>query len=126
MVTIISIVAAIAQPQLHSVLLKARAADAVADMNVVRVAALTFQGDQSAWPPEAGVGTVPTGLAVFLPDNFSFTHEEYTLDYDFYGGIPFMAGVTMVTTNSDLGLAVIDLIGKGVTNTGNKYSWIID
>jgi prepilin-type N-terminal cleavage/methylation domain-containing protein len=125
-VTIISIIAALAQPQLHSVLLKARAADAVANMNVVKVATLTYQGDQSAWPPEAAAGVIPTGLGVFLPDGFSFTREEYTIDFDYNGGIPFTAGVSIVTTNSDLGLAVMDLLGKGVMNTGTKYSWIID
>lgn len=125
-VTIISIVAAIAQPQLHSVLLKARAADAVANMNVVKVATLTYQGDLSAWPVEAAAGVIPAGLGEFLPEGFTFLMEEYTLDFDYHGGIPFTAGISMVTDNSDLGLAVMDLLGKGVTNTGNKYSWIID
>ncbi len=125
-VTIISILAALAQPQLHSVLLKARAAEAVATMNVVKVATLTYQGDVSAWPPETVAGVIPAGLAEFLPDGFSFTQEEYTLDFDYHGGIPFTAGITMVTENTDLGLAVMDLLGKGVTNTGTKYSWIID
>ena len=37
-----------------------------------------------------------------------------------------MAGITMVTTNSDLGLAVMDLLGKGVMMVGGNYSWIID
>lgn len=125
-VTIISILAAIAQPKFHSIILKARAAEAMADMNVVKVATLTYQGSESAWPPEAAVGVIPTGLAEFLPDGFTFDFEEYTLDFDYHGGIPFNAGITMVTSNSDLGLAVMSLIGKGVTNTGDKYSWIID
>jgi prepilin-type N-terminal cleavage/methylation domain-containing protein len=125
-VTIISIIAALAQPQLHSVLLKARAADVVANLNVVKVAALTFQGAQSSWPPDAAVGVVPTGLAEFLPDGFTFSDDEYTIDYERHGGVPYNAGVAIVTTNSDLGLAVMDLLGKGVFNTGTRYSWIID
>jgi prepilin-type N-terminal cleavage/methylation domain-containing protein len=125
-VTIISIIAALAQPKLQSVLLKARAADVVANLNVVKVATLSYQGSQSAWPPEAAAGVVPTGLTEFLPDGFSFTEEEYTIDFDYVGGIPYTAGVAIVTTNTDLGLAVMNLLGKGVTNTGTKYSWIID
>ena len=121
-VTIISIIAAIAQPKLQSVLLKARAADAVANMNVVKVATLTYQGDTSAWPPEAAAGNIPAGLTEFLPEGFSFTTEDYTIDFDYHGGIPFTAGLAIVTTNSDLGLAVMDLLGKGMTNTGTKYS----
>ena len=125
-VVIISIIAALAQPKLQSVLLKARAADVVANMNVVKVATLTYQGSESAWPPEAVAGVIPTGLAEFLPDGFSFATEEYTLDFDYHGGTPFTAGITMVTTNSDLGLAVMDLLGKGVMMVGGNYSWIID
>jgi len=125
-VTIISIVAAIAQPQMHSVLLKARAADVVADLNAVRVAVLQYQGDRSAWPAETSAGNVPSGLGPFLPNGFSFNQEEYTMDYENMGGTPYTVGLTVVTENSDLGLAVLDLLGKPVLNTGNKYSWIIE
>jgi len=125
-VTIISIIAALAQPQLHGVLLKARAADVVADLNAVRVAVLQYQGSLNVWPAEEAAGTIPTDLIPYLPEGFSFNQEEYTLDYENLGGTPYMVGLTVVTDNSDLGLAVLDLLGKPVLTVGNKYSWIIE
>lgn len=124
-VTIISIVAAIAQPQLHRVLLKARAADVVGDMNAVKAATLQYQADSLRWPPDRNRGIVPPGLELYLPDGFSFTNERYVLDLDNWGGTPFDIGVTMITQDSDLGLAVLDLLGKNVWASGEKYSWVI-
>ena len=49
---IISIVAAIAQPRLTSLVVKARAADAISDMQIVRLAAFNYQTDQQAWPSD--------------------------------------------------------------------------
>jgi len=125
-VTIISIVAAIAQPQLHSVLLKARAADVVADMQAVKTAVFQYQADHNAWPPDRNRGIVPPGLEEYLPDGFSFQQEGYVMDVDNWGGTPFNLGVTIITSDSDLGLAVIDLLGTSVWNVGQKYSWVID
>jgi len=125
-VTIISIVAALAQPQLHSVLLKARAADVVGNMNAVKNAILQYQADSLAWPPDQNRGSVPPGLDLYLPNGFSFQYEEYVLDVDNWAGSPFNIGVTMITQNSDLGLAVMDLLGNNVWSSGEKYSWVIE
>lgn len=54
-VLIISIIAAIAAPRLNQVIAKARAADAVSDMQVVRVAVYNHQSYAQSWP---------TGVAV--------------------------------------------------------------
>ena len=78
-VLIVSILAAIAQPQLTSVIVKARAADAISDMQVVRVALYNYQSDQQAWPPDVNRGIVPPGLDAYLPAGFDFEKEDYTL-----------------------------------------------
>jgi len=113
-VLIVSILAAIAQPKLSDVLVKARAADAYSDMDVVRVAALAFQANQNVWPPDASRGAVPTGLDAYLPENFNLTKADYVLDFDNWGGSPFQIGVTLITSDATLGLTLHDhvVIGK--------------
>ena len=125
-VLIVSILAAIAQPRLSDVLVKARAADAYADMDVIRIAALAFQANNNAWPPEAGLGVVPTGLEEFLPGDFSMAKSDFQLDFDNWGGSPFEIGVTLVTTDAALGLTLLNILPPPKWNSGNKYSWVIE
>jgi prepilin-type N-terminal cleavage/methylation domain-containing protein len=47
-VLIVSILAAIAQPQLAGVIVKARVADVISDMQLVRLAAYNYQSDRQA------------------------------------------------------------------------------
>ena len=90
MVLIVSILAAIAQPQLTGVIVKARAADAINDMQVIRLAAYNYQSDQQAWPSDVASGIVPPGLEDYLPGGFDLVNDDYTLDYDNWGGSPFI------------------------------------
>lgn len=125
-VLIVSILAAIAQPQLHEVLLKARAAEALADMDVIRVAVYQYQSEKNVWPPDVGRGVVPPGLDEYLPGNFDFTKGDYVLDFDNWGGTPFEVGVTMITSNSELGLTLLDMLGNPKWASGDKYTWVIE
>ena len=125
-VLIVSILAAIAQPRLSDVLVKARAADAYADMQVVRGATLEFQANQNGWPPDAARGVVPTGLDVYLPETFSLVKSDYQLDFDNWGRSPFEIGVTLITTDASLGLNLLDILPAPKWNSGNKYSWVIE
>ena len=125
-VLIVSILAAIAQPQLTGVIVKARAADAISDMQVVRVAIYNFQSDQQAWPPEVNGGIVPPGLDPYLPAGFDFQKEDYTLDFDNWGGSPFMVGVTLITSDTVFGVTVLDMLGSPKWNSADKYSWVIE
>jgi len=127
---VLSILAAIALPRLRGVILKAEAADVLGDLNVVKVAVLTYQSDQNAWPRDAGRGQVPRGLEEYLPEGFSFRKGQYTLDYDNWSSrrrAAFDVGVTFVTNNKDLGLAVVALVGSNIwTNGKRKFTFIID
>ena len=125
-VLIISILAAIAQPRMSQVIVKARATDVIADMEVIRVALYSYQTDVDVWPPEAAQGVVPAGLETYLPGNFSFVKDNYTLDYEYWGGSPFMMGVTMITSDSELGLTALDMLALPKWNSGNKYTWVIE
>ncbi len=123
---IVSILAAIAQPKLMGVIVKARAADAISDMQVVRVAAYNYQSDQQAWPADADRGIVPPGLDEYLPGDFDLVKDDYTLDYDYWGGSPFIVGVTLITSDSALGRTALEMLASPKWNAGNKYTWVIE
>ncbi len=123
---IVSILAAIAQPRLSGIIVKAKAADAISDMQVVRVAAYSYQTDQQAWPADADRGIVPTGLDPYLPNGFDLVKDDYTLDYDYWGGSPFIVGVTLITSDSILGRTAMEMLASPKWNAGDKYTWVIE
>jgi prepilin-type N-terminal cleavage/methylation domain-containing protein len=125
-VLIVSILAAIAQPQLAGVIVKARAADAINDMQIIRGAAYNYQSDQQAWPTDVANGIIPPGLATYLPDGFDLVKEDYTLDYDNWGGTPFLIGVSLITADSTLGRTTLEMMATPKWNSGNRYTWVIE
>ena len=126
MVLIVSILAAIAQPQLSHVIVKARAADAINNMQVIRGAVYNYQTDQLGWPADVASGIVPPGLEDYLPGGFDLVNDDYTLDYDNWGGSPFMIGVTLITSDSTLGRTVLEMLASPKWRSGNKYTWVIE
>ena len=89
--SIVGILAGLALPNLQMMILRARAADAAADMEVVRVAVLNYQADLLTWPAEAALGQIPTGLDTYLPEGFTFSGEGFELDFESWslpGGLP--------------------------------------
>ncbi len=125
-VLIVSILAAIAQPRLSGVIVKARAADAISDMQVIRLAVYNYQTDQQAWPSDAASGIVPPGLDEYLPGGFDLVKDGYTLDFDNWGGSPFMIGVTLITSDSILGRTAWEMLASPKWNSGDKYTWVIE
>ena len=125
-VVIVSVIAAIAQPLYFEIVVKARAADAISDMHLVRMAAFTYQSDEQAWPSEAGSGVVPPGLEAYLPDGFELVTDDYTLDFDNWGGSPFMVGVTLVTQDTMLGRTALEMLASPKWNAGDNYTWVIE
>ena len=125
-VLIISIVAAIAQPQLSHIIVKARAADAISDMQVIRLAVYNYQTDQQAWPSDVAAGNVPPGLEEYLPGGFDLVNDDYTLDYENWGGSPFMIGVALITSDSTLGRTALEMLASPKWSSGDKYTWVIE
>ena len=99
---IISIIAAVARPLLRDVIVKARAAMQSATCSSFgwRV---QLQTDEQSWPSESGGGVVPPGLEVYLRRTSTWVTSDYTLDFDNWGGSPFMVGVTLITPDTVLG-----------------------
>ncbi|NNM03906.1 MAG: prepilin-type N-terminal cleavage/methylation domain-containing protein [Gemmatimonadetes bacterium] len=127
---ILSILAGIAMPKLRGAIIKAQAADVIGDLNAIKVAVLTYQSDNNAWPRDRGRGRVPPELVDYLPDGFTFQKDEYTLDYDNWSRRrrgPFNIGITFISRNQELGLTVLNMLGTNVwTNGRRKFTWIID
>ncbi len=124
-VLIISILAAMAQPHYSHMRTRARAAQAVSELDNLRSAVVRYQGLNHAWPPEAAAGIIPLGLQAQLQDGYSFTRTGYTLDYDNWGGIPFVVGVTLITTDTELGAMILQSVGN-MWNSGDRYSMVIE
>lgn len=135
-VAIVGILAQIAIPNYRALTLKARAVDAMADVEVVTQAARGYQGDLHRWPSETPTGSVPPGMARYLPDGFSFTADDFTLDWEnlsIPGGLPGdpgttrILGVAVVTGNTELGQALVEVFGdSGWYIVGDSYVRIID
>lgn len=133
---IVGILAGLAIPNLRTVLLRARATELAGDMEVVRTAALNYNGDFHTWPVEAAAGNIPTGLGPYLPDNYSFVRNGYSLDYENWslpGGLPgdpttnTLIGVSVVVTDATLGNALIELLGNSIVfSVGNTHTVVID
>ena len=128
--SIISILAGIALPILRGVIVKARAADVLGDMNVIKVAVLTYQSDHNAWPGESSRGQIPPGLEEYLPGGFTFIQDGYMLDYDNWssnGRALFNVGVTVITDEEDLGRALWEMLGENAWSDGQtKFTWVMD
>ena len=126
---IVNILVALALPNLKMALLKARAVDAVADLEVLRVGVLSYQAENNQWPPDATVGVVPSGLDVHLPEGFSFEKENYTLNYDNWTtNSPYFIAVTAEDLSDPLlGAAMLDLLGTNAWTNGTfKFTWVLE
>lgn len=124
--TIISLLAALAQPQMKRVLLRTRAAAAVSELDAVRTALLNYEAEFHRFPPEAGEGVIPPGLEVYLPDGFTFTRDDYVIDYDNWMGLngPFSIGITVVPDDPTLGQAMVANSGDAIFELNGKFTWI--
>lgn len=126
----------IAMPNFHEVLLRARAAEVAGDFETVRVAVLNYHADHLAWPADSYAGQVPTGLAEYLPEGFSFVRAGYELDWENWvlpNGLPqnpesgVLLGISIVTTDAELGHAVVDLLGSMASYAlGDTYTFVVE
>jgi prepilin-type N-terminal cleavage/methylation domain-containing protein len=128
-VMIIAILASIAIPNMRSALMRARAVEAVADLEVLRTAVFQYLGDNHTWPPDAGVGVVPPGMANYLPTGWTMVKERYELNYDNWssGGSEDFIAVTVEVEDTDFGNYVVDMLGPNAwTNGSFKFTWVIE
>lgn len=127
-VMVVGILAAVGMPNLQQALLKARATDAVADLQVIRVAVYAYVGDNHTWPGDVSRGQIPSGLAQYLPDGFSFTTEAYVIDYDDWSSkSQGFIGLSVITNQPGLGPAMVDILQPNAwTNGSDRFTWVIE
>jgi prepilin-type N-terminal cleavage/methylation domain-containing protein len=135
-VAILSILARLALPSLQEATLRARAAAALGDVEVVRTAAANYHARTNAWPADAVAGQVPPELVSDLPEGFTFDRGEYQLDWDRFSlpvGMPgwsggrTLLGVSVTTPDELLGNAVAALVGTGGWyGIGHTNTFLID
>jgi type II secretory pathway pseudopilin PulG len=133
---VVGILAGLALPNLRTVLMRARATELAGDMDVVRVATLSYNAELLSWPSESAAGNVPAGLAPYLPDGFPFAREGYQLDFENWsipGGLPGdpgtqrLIGVSVVVPDEALGNALLELLGDAiVVSVGGTHTILID
>ncbi len=133
---IVGILAGLAIPNLRTVLLRARATELAGDMEVVRTAALSYNGDHHTWPSESAAGAIPSGLDEYLPDNYSFSRNGYQIDFENWslpGGLPgdpsthTLIGVSVVVLDANLGNALVEFLGSAIVfSVGNTHTVVID
>jgi len=112
---------------------RARAAQVAADLESVRLAAYGAWYEHNAWPSEAGPGQVPADLVPYLPQNFSFTRPEYTLDWENFvppGGGPstgMQLGVVVTASTPRLQRTLEQVLGNRMpfVSVGGTLTFII-
>jgi prepilin-type N-terminal cleavage/methylation domain-containing protein len=103
---------------------RAMSAQAVADLEAVRLAGYSAWYETGVWPADAGAGVVPPALAPYLSGSFSFSKPEYTLDWENFvppGGGPtagMQLGVVLVSSNARLTKVLAQ-------NLGNKAPFFV-
>ena len=97
---------------------RAMSAQAIADLEAIRLAGYSAWYETGAWPADAGAGMVPPALAPYLSSSFSFSKQEYTLDWENFvppGGGPsggMQLGVVLTSSNPRLTQSLIKHLGN--------------
>jgi prepilin-type N-terminal cleavage/methylation domain-containing protein len=87
---------------------RAMSAQAVADLEAIRLAGYSAWYETGAWPADAGPGVTPPALVPYLSGSFSFVKPDYTLDWENFvppggGTSPGMQlGVVLTSSNARL------------------------
>jgi len=134
--SIVGILAGLAIPNLRTMIYRARATEVAGDLEVVRVAAISYNATQNLWPAEAALGVIPVALTNFLPEGFSFQGTGYQIDFENWslpGGLPgdpnttTLIGVSVTADEDDLGNAVAEFLGGAIVfSVGNTHTIVID
>ena len=135
-VSIVGILAGLAIPNMRTIQFRARAAEVAGDIEVVRIAAVSYNGDEHMWPADVAPGVVPAELNGYLPDGFSFDANGYQLKFENFatpGGLPGypsmsqLIGVSVTLDTDPLSNAVYELLGGGIiSSAGRTHTFLID
>lgn len=77
--TVLSLLMGLAVPQYQQIRKRARAAQAVGAISVIRHAAFAYNEATGQWAPGGSTGQVPPELTSYLPNGFSFSQTDFDL-----------------------------------------------
>lgn len=107
----------------------ATAAAIARDVETVRVGAYSYWADHEVFPAETGDGVVPPTLENYLPHNFEFARQQYTYDWDNFGGGGggYEVGITVTMADADLRKIVMRMFSNQLPyfQHGNALTYII-
>jgi prepilin-type N-terminal cleavage/methylation domain-containing protein len=135
-VSIVGILAGLAIPNMRNMTFRARATTVAADLEVLRVATVSYNADQNGWPAEVPSGVVPPELVAFLPDGFSFSGTGYELDFERMAlpiGLPGdpnatqLIGASVTASDDRLSAGIMELLGGSIVfSIGTTHTVVID
>jgi type II secretory pathway pseudopilin PulG len=129
-VAVIGLLAALGLPRYREMKRRAYSAAVASDFNAVRVAAFNYFADHATYPPDGASGIPPAVLVPYLPQNFSFSGPQYTLDYDVWPSpldpSQMIVGVTVTSGDQEL----VNMVARSIRSAeiglsvGNGYTYI--
>ena len=115
----IGLLTRIAVPRYGEMKRRAIAASIMGDVHAIRIAAFTHYTEHGAFPPDAGLGQLPSQLIDNLPTGFSFDRIDYDYDWEVWtttnssGNSETLVGITVVVTDSRLAAQLVKTAGPG-------------
>lgn len=135
-VSIVGILAGLAIPNMRNMTFRARATSVAADLEALRIATVSYNADQHAWPAERAAGVVPPELVSFLPDGFTFQGNGYELDFENIPlplGLPgdpsasLLIGASVTAADDRLSNGIAEILGGTIVfSVGNTHTVVID
>ncbi len=133
---VLSILVRLTLPRVQQLRAKATAARIVSDYHRVKLAAFSYYTGHQAWPAEAGPGVIPPELMRDLAGGFTFTHPEFTLDWENWtlpNGMPqnpgtnILLGLSVTTTDQEVGRNVLRILGPNTVHftSGNTTTYVV-
>lgn len=127
--TVVGLLSSIAVPKYRAMKRRAQATNVLGDMQVIRVAALSFYSDSGYFPGESPPGVAPNNLGKYLPIGFTFKRDDWSMDYEFLPGSGpsgDLVGVAAATLDDNLGTSVMAMLGNNaVIMIGGRLTFFI-
>lgn len=135
-ISILSILVRVSLPAYKGIQRDALATQALGDFNTVRAAAVAQYEATGAYAVDGPNGVVPGGMAPFLPRNYSFTKERYTLDWENFAvddsssGSALHGNVLALTITADdslVGRQILHMVGANCAHwsIGDSHTFVV-
>jgi prepilin-type N-terminal cleavage/methylation domain-containing protein len=133
---IVALLVRIALPAYSGFRRQAVAAQAAGDFNAIRAAAVAQYEATGSYAADTQEGVVPAGMAPYLPRDFSFRRQAYTLDWEHFVVSDTTAGarasgqvlaVTVAAPDSLVGMQILRTLGSNCAHwtVGDASTFVV-